>query len=75
LGQNGLFRFEKLSSRRSLALSQEDLATSLGVSRQSFNRALAERQEQGLINQEYGNVSVIDRGGLKELVNQYLSGA
>ncbi|MCB1695252.1 MAG: winged helix-turn-helix domain-containing protein [Halioglobus sp.] len=58
-----------------MALSQEDLATSLGVSRQSFNRALAERQEQGLINQEYGNVSVIDRGGLKELVNQYLSGA
>ena len=47
-----------------LALSQDDLAAMLGVSRQSVNRQLRQWAEGGLIELRYGHVTLRDRAGL-----------
>lgn len=47
-----------------IAISQEDLAAFLGVSRQSVNRQLKIWEKQGLVTLEYGAVSLQDRSAL-----------
>ncbi len=56
-----LLRFDHVSQGTSLKLSQEDLAASLSVSRQSISRPLMEWQQQGWIRQKYGAIELIDK--------------
>ncbi len=46
-------------------LSQSDLASMVGVSRQSVNRVLLKMQQQGLIEVGYGSVNIKDLPGLR----------
>jgi CRP/FNR family cyclic AMP-dependent transcriptional regulator len=50
-----------------LALSQDDLATMLQVSRQSINREMRVLEAQGLVGSEYGAVSVHQLAALRQL--------
>lgn len=50
-----------------LAISQEELASLVTVSRQSCNKALASLQRKGLIRMEYGGIAVCDVEGLRRL--------
>lgn len=45
-------------------ISQEDLATSTGMSRQSANKALKRLEQAGLIERRYGAVILVDPAGL-----------
>ncbi len=56
-----LLRFDRVSRGTSLKLSQEDLAASLSVSRQSIYRPLIEWQRAGWIRQKYGSIEVVDK--------------
>lgn len=53
-------------SRRSLALSQEDLALMLGISRQTANRILKGLQERGLLQVHRGEIEICDLQGLRK---------
>ncbi|HCL85460.1 MAG TPA: hypothetical protein DIC45_02915 [Comamonadaceae bacterium] len=46
-------------------LSQSDLASMVGASRQSVNRVLLKLQQQGLIEVGYGSVNIKDLDGLR----------
>ena len=50
-------------------MSQSELATMLGASRQSVNKQLRLFEEAGLIRLSYGTVAVLDRAGLKALAS------
>ena len=52
-----------------LEMSQSELATMLGASRQSVNKQLRLFEEAGLIRLSYGTVAVLDRAGLKALAS------
>lgn len=49
-------------------LSQNDLASAVGVSRQSVNKLLQRLQRAQLIRIEYGNILITDENGLRQLV-------
>ncbi|SFP83474.1 cAMP-binding domain of CRP or a regulatory subunit of cAMP-dependent protein kinases [Variovorax sp. 770b2] len=57
-----------------LALSQDDLATMLQVSRQSINREMRVLEKQGLVGGEYGAVSVHQLAALRQLGGQVQEG-
>lgn len=48
-------------------LSQGEIAALLGATRQSVNRALRQLSSEGLINQEYGKIVVLDPDRILEL--------
>lgn len=50
-----------------LHLSQETLADTVGVSRQSLNRALKALELKGVVSVGYGAVTVLDPKALKAL--------
>lgn len=52
-------------SRRSLALSQEDLALMLAISRQTANRILKGLQAHGLLRVHRGEIEICDLQGLR----------
>nr|WP_137676867.1 Crp/Fnr family transcriptional regulator [Parerythrobacter lutipelagi] len=47
-----------------IAITQDELANLLGLSRATVNTALRELQRQGLIERRYGQLAVLDREGL-----------
>ena len=53
-----LLRLEKVRSRFNITLTQEELAASLGVSRQSIYRVLKKWEAEGLVSMTYGNVTL-----------------
>ena len=53
------------SGRDDLELTQEFLATLLGVRRQSVNVAIGAMQRSGLINYRRGGITIADRDGLR----------
>lgn len=67
-----LLRFDKVSKGTSLKLSQEDLAASLSVSRQSIYRPLIEWQRQGWIRQQYGAIEVVNRDQLRHYIAMHM---
>lgn len=60
---------DEAEKRHQLLLSQGDIATLLGVSRQSVNEAIATLRSKGLVETGYRRVVVIDREALKELAS------
>lgn len=50
-------------------MSQSELATMLGASRQSVNKQLRQFEEAGLIHLSYGTIVVLDRAGLEALAS------
>lgn len=52
-----------------LRFRQFDLASTLGVSRATMNRALADLEADGLIERGYGRVKICDRRGLATWLN------
>jgi CRP-like cAMP-binding protein len=52
---------------RMLELSQENLSTLVGVSRQALNRCLQRMTADGLIAISYGRIEILDRPGLRAL--------
>ena len=50
-----------------LAVSQEELAMMLGVSRQSVNRQLRQWEADGVVRLHYGRIEVMDSGALVRL--------
>lgn len=55
------------SGSSALRLSQEMLATQLGVSRPTVNRQLAQWSRQGLIRVGYGRIDIVNLAGLEQL--------
>ena len=53
-----------------LRFRQSDLASTLGVSRASMNRALAKLASESLIGRGYGHVLILDRNNLATWLNQ-----
>lgn len=49
-------------------LSQTQLASMVGASRQSVNKVLQKLRHQGMIQIDYGRVLVMNRGGLKRMI-------
>ena len=56
-------------STRVVEMSQSELATMLGASRQSVNKQLRVFEEAGLIRLSYGTVVVLDRAALEALAS------
>jgi DNA-binding GntR family transcriptional regulator len=50
---------------RQLQLSQEEIGLLAGVSRQRVNQALQVREKAGLLQVDYGGVTVMDLPGLQ----------
>ena len=53
-----------------LHLTQDDLASLAGTTRETVNRALAILRDQGLIRVARARVSVVDRVGLEQVITQ-----
>lgn len=53
---------------RHLQISQEEIANLTGVSRQRCNAALKRLQESGIVQIEYGGITVLDLPGLRRYV-------
>ena len=53
---------------RQLDLTQDELASLAGMSRQTANRALCELQARGLIGQAFNRITVRDDEGLMQLL-------
>lgn len=54
-----------------LAMSQEDLASFLGVSRQTVNRQLKVWERQGIVSLRYGAVCLLNRLTLREFADSW----
>lgn len=54
---------------RQLDLTQDELASLAGMSRQTANRALCDLQSRGLISQAFNRIKVLDDEGLTRLLN------
>ena len=54
---------------RQLDISQEEIASLVGISRQRCNLALGHLKQQGLIDVAYGSITIIDLGRLSQLAN------
>jgi CRP-like cAMP-binding protein len=52
-------------SRRLLALSQEQLALMLALSRQTTNQLLRDLQSRGLLRMHRGGIEILDLPGLR----------
>ncbi len=59
--------------RLSIRLSQTELATMVGASRQAVNRVLRKFQADGVIHIEYGNLLVLEPATLASIANSNLS--
>ena len=55
------------ASGRHLPISQEEVGNLAGVSRPRCNRALSRFKEKGLIEVEYGGITILDLPGLRRL--------
>lgn len=55
----------------SLHLTQDDLASLCGTTRETVNRVLAGLREQGLIRVERARVAIADLDGLQQALNQW----
>lgn len=70
-----LLRIDKSGSQHQAKLSQEELAASLGVTRQSIYRILKDWQLKKWINVKYGNIEILEPESLMtfvELSEQHL---
>ena len=54
-------------ARRTIAVSQEQLATMLGTSRQTLNATLKALEAQGLVRVSYGQIELLDFDGLRRI--------
>jgi len=63
--QHGLT--EGHETRIAVALTQSELASLLGATRESVNKALGQFKRQGLIRQEEGQLIIVDRAALRGL--------
>lgn len=59
-----LLRLDKINKKHATKLNQEELAASLGVTRQSVNRVLKDMQAKQWINLSYGNIEVLSADAL-----------
>lgn len=67
-----LLRLHKVRSQYGIKLSQEEIAASLGVTRQSISRVLKSWQAHQWVRISYGNVQVEQANQLRELVKAYV---
>jgi CRP/FNR family transcriptional regulator, cyclic AMP receptor protein len=56
---------EREHRRRTVEVSQEQLAMMLSTSRQTANQLLKELESQGLIRLSYGTIEILDLDGLR----------
>jgi CRP/FNR family cyclic AMP-dependent transcriptional regulator len=68
-----LLRLHKVRSEYAIKLSQEDLAASLGVTRQSISRVLKSWEKEALIRISYGNVEIENKTALQALLASPMS--
>lgn len=68
---NTLLRMQRVRERHDIKLSQEEIAASLGVTRQSIYRILKEWQQQGWVQVGYGNVTLLQPEALQEWVSEF----
>lgn len=54
-----LLRMHRVREKHQIKLSQEEIAASLGVTRQSIHRVMKKWHEKGYVSIEYGNVKVL----------------
>jgi len=54
---------------RKLTVTQSDLASMCGLSRQSVNKALRRLIDEGALSSSYGKVTVVDPGKLRDLAS------
>jgi len=52
-------------------VTHADLALRLGVTRETVSRVLSDFRREGLIQAAYRNISVLDRDGLMQYVEDY----
>jgi CRP/FNR family transcriptional regulator, cyclic AMP receptor protein len=57
-------------AERSVRITQDELARTIGISRQRVNRLLAELADAGLLNCAYGAIEVRDPAGLRRYGNE-----
>ncbi len=55
-------------TQRVIPLTQEDLASKLGVSRQSVSRLLKLWEKDGVVSVDYGRITVLDMAALERLI-------
>jgi CRP/FNR family cyclic AMP-dependent transcriptional regulator len=63
-----LLRLHKVRNKYGIKLSQEELAASLGVTRQSISRVLKIWQKDAWINISYGNVEIHNEAAMQALL-------
>jgi CRP/FNR family transcriptional regulator len=63
-----LLRWHKVRSEYAIKLSQEELAASLGVTRQSISKVLKNWQRNKWIAISYGNVEIQNKAALQSLL-------
>jgi CRP-like cAMP-binding protein len=56
------------SGRRSVEVSQDQLAMMVSTSRQTANQVLKELEQKGLIRVSYGSIEILDLDGLRRLI-------
>ena len=61
-----LARLHGIYNRGSIPLTQDDLASMAGTTRQSLNKVLRRAQEDGLVTLTRGHIAVIDPGGVAQ---------
>jgi CRP/FNR family transcriptional regulator, cyclic AMP receptor protein len=66
-----LMRLEKVRRLNNVKLSQEEIAASLGVTRQSIYRVLKTWQAEGWVSVHYGDVKIEKPKQLKALIDNY----
>ncbi|KAJ10345.1 Crp/Fnr family transcriptional regulator [Pseudomonas aeruginosa] len=54
-----------------LSLSQADIGLMVGTTRQSVNRVITELRRLGLVDTDYGKVTIKDPEGLKRFINEH----
>ena len=64
-----LLRLNKIKQQEVARLNQEELAASLGVTRQSVSRVLKDMEAKGWISLKYGSVEVTDTEALIEFLD------
>lgn len=64
-----LLRLNKIKQQDVAKLNQEELAASLGVTRQSVSRVLKDMEAKGWISLKYGSVEVIDTEALIDFLD------
>jgi CRP-like cAMP-binding protein len=67
-----LLQMHRVREQHGIKLPQEELAASLGVTRQSIYRVIKEWQQKGWVSTHYGDVRVESVEQLQLLVNNYV---